>query len=279
MFKIRDKTILVTGATGGIGKELCRLLLRRGNRVAAIGRSEASLQALQTALKTFGHLEYFVANISQQDDILRLAGQVESRFDGVDLLINLAGYELIKEFSDMSVSEVSDTLGVNLNACIYLTHAFQDMMKRRGEFGVVFMLSAESPFTYVMGSPYKAARAGVLGFSEALRAEFRRYGGFISTVHCGVVNTDLMEKSRDSAADELVSPLGGMITYSRIFGHSPGRVAAKIIKGAEKKKPNIFVASDLFISHPLFYYCGPVLREVMEPSMSAIYRKIVGRSA
>jgi short-subunit dehydrogenase len=278
MFKIKNKIVLVTGATGGIGKELCRLLLKKGNRVGAIGRSEATLKVLQEELANDGAIDIFVTNIASHECVQTLAEKVEARFGTVDLLINLAGYELIKEFSDMSIAEVTDSLDVNLHACIYLTHAFQEMMKRNKEFGVVFMLSAESPFTYVTGSPYKAARAGVLGFSETLRAEFRRYGGFISTVHCGVVKTDLMIKAQETTEEGLGSHLGGMITYSKIFGYSPRKVAAKILRGAQRKKPNIFVANDLFISNPLFYYCGPLLREVMEPPMSVVYRMVAEKT-
>jgi len=179
------KTVLVTGASGGIGEAFARELSRRGAKLVLVARSKEKLQALATELDN----AYVVA----QD--LGAAGAAQRVFDevarlgvAVDMLINNAGFGRYGRFSELPLSEQRAEIDLNVVALVELTHLFMPVIEARTG-GVILVASVAGYFPTPYLSVYGATKAFVLSFGEALWAEYRDRGVRVLTLSPGQTDT------------------------------------------------------------------------------------------
>ena len=162
-FDFAGKTVLVTGASMGLGAEFARQLSRRGTTLVLVARSEAKLEALASEL---GNAHVLPADLTAPGTPQRLFDAVRAMGLEVDVLVSNAGYGLHGGFDVLPLKDQLGQLDLNVHALVELTHVFLPMLERR-QGGVIHVASmaAYQPTPYM--AVYGATKAFVLSFSEA----------------------------------------------------------------------------------------------------------------
>lgn len=191
------KTVLITGATGGIGKELCRVFAHHQYDLILVGRNEEKLSNLKVELhKQYSILvETILADFTLSHTGKFIYEQVIKRSLKVDVLCNAAGLGVYGEFLDCNFKDHKELLDVNLNAVLELCHSFGNMMKNKGSGKIINVASISAFFPGPYMATYYASKAYLLSFSVALAKEVKPYGIGVSVACPGVIPTDFYAKA------------------------------------------------------------------------------------
>lgn len=165
---LQGKTVLITGASGGIGEKVCQQLASRGANIIALAREEDRLQALMTKLQ--GEHCYLAVDLLSEEGIQKTIELVNQK-GGLDVLINNAGITQFGMLQQQPVTALSAQLNINLLAPMLLTRALLPFLKRSESAAIVNMGSTFGSIGYSGFSAYCASKFGLRGFSEALRRE------------------------------------------------------------------------------------------------------------
>jgi short-subunit dehydrogenase len=165
--QLNNARILLTGATGGLGQELAQQLSAAGAKLLIAGRDTARLTAL-TAMLGSGHSNVR-ADLTRPEGIAAAAGA--ARDFGVNVLINNAGIGGFGLFDQQDWSTVADLLATNLEAPMRLTQALLPTLKAQPQAAIVNIGSTFGSLPFAGFAAYSAAKAGLRGFSQALRRE------------------------------------------------------------------------------------------------------------
>lgn len=168
-------SVLVTGASSGIGLELARLFARDGHRLILVARSEAALRSLAAKLES-GHgtrCEVVVADLAAADGPGRVVQQIESLGVHVDVLVNNAGFGSWGPFHEMELANQIDMIRLNVVALTELTHRLLPGMLERGRGRLMNVASTAAFQPGPLMAVYYGTKAYVLHFSEALAEELR----------------------------------------------------------------------------------------------------------
>jgi uncharacterized protein len=222
--EIGGASVLLTGASGGIGKAIARALDGHGARVLASGRREEALERLRDELG--GRPELLVADLSDPAGVRALA----ERAGEVDVLVANAGLPASGPIDDFSPEEIDRALDVNLRAPIQLTRALMPAMVARGSGHVVFVSSLSGKVASAGSSIYSATKFGLRGFAAGLREDVRHRSVGVTVVFPSFVSGEGM------FAETGVKLRRGVGT------RSPEQVAAAVLRGIETGKPEIDVA-------------------------------------
>lgn len=165
--QLENARILLTGASGGLGGELARQLAAAGAKLLLAGRDSARLAALTGALAT--ECSSVRADLNRPEGIAAVAGA--AREFGVNVLINNAGIGGFGLFDRQDWPCVEQVLATNLTAPLRLTHALLPWLKDQPEAAIVNIGSTFGSLPFPGFAAYSAAKAGLRGFSQALRRE------------------------------------------------------------------------------------------------------------
>jgi short-subunit dehydrogenase len=170
---LQGRTALVTGASGGLGTHLARRLAREGMNVAVSGRREDALQAVAAELGELGVKSAAVAaDLSDLSATDALIDSVEAALGPIDVLVNNAGVESVGAFTTYTREELTSMVDVNLTAPLLLTHRLTPGMLERERGHVVFIASMAGKVGPAFSEPYAATKAGLVGLTQSLRAEY-----------------------------------------------------------------------------------------------------------
>ncbi|MFD1912348.1 3-oxoacyl-[acyl-carrier-protein] reductase [Halodurantibacterium flavum] len=192
MFDLTGKNALITGASGGIGAEIARVLHGAGATVALSGTRTAPLEELAAELGGRAHV--LACNLSDTEAVEALPKEAAAAMGSVDILINNAGITRDNLFMRMSDEEWQSVLDVNLTATFRLCRGvLRGMMKAR--WGRIVNISSIVGAT---GNPgqgnYAAAKAGVVGMSKSLAYEVASRGITVNAVAPGFITTAMTDK-------------------------------------------------------------------------------------
>ena len=221
------RTVVVTGASGGIGSEIVDRFLRQGDAVVASDLSAEALGTWRARWDGEGRhaaLHTVAADISNEGSVSAFADTVRKRFGAVDVLINNAGYFPQTLFEEMTVEEWRRVIDVNLTGTFLMIKAFVPLLKTRG--GRIVNIGSGSVYSGTAEQAhYVAAKAGVLGLTRVLAHELGQYGITVNLLTpgltvtpaaAGVLPDSLLQTQRQLRAlqrDETPEDLVGSIAY------------------------------------------------------------------
>src|SRR5262249_28438744 len=218
-------TALVTGASRGIGALIAREIAEEGGHVVLTGRSAAELRAVASELAAAGADASFVpADLTQPGAATSLVETVERQRGGIDLLVNNAGGDPLREFHAMTIDENLHTLQLNLVAPVALSHAVLGGMLRRGRGHIVNISAMAGRVSFPHTEVYAAAKDGVIGFTRVLRSDYRPRGVSASVLILGAI--------RDAGQGQRMLDESGM-KASRFM--APAEAVARAVITAVKK--------------------------------------------
>lgn len=216
MFSLQGKNALVTGATGGIGEAIARLLHAQGASVCLSGTRAEKLDALAADL---GERAFVTpANLSDRDAVDALLPAAEGHMGSVDILVNNAGITRDNIFMRMKDEEWDQVLEVNLSSGFRLCRAaIKGMMKRRSGriIGITSVVG-------VTGNPgqanYAAAKAGMIGMYKSLAREVASRNITINTIAPGFIETAMTGALNDKQKESILTsvPAGRLGTSAEI---------------------------------------------------------------
>jgi len=174
MKDLRGTNAIVTGASRGIGVYIARALATEGVNLSLAARSEDELEQVRTEMEALGVTAIAtVCDVVKPEDRARLIERTESELGPIDILINNAGIERVRRFEDADEADFIDTLAINLEAPILLTRAVVPGMLARKRGHVVNIASGAGKVGLPYGTSYCASKHGLVGFTNALRAEYQ----------------------------------------------------------------------------------------------------------
>ena len=216
MFRLDKKTVLITGASGGIGGEIARTLHRAGATVALSGTRIAPLRALSTELGDRAHV--LPCDLSDLDEVTALPKQAYEAMGSVDILINNAGVTRDNLLMRMSDDEWASVLAINLTSTMRLCKGvLRGMMKAR--WGRIVNISSIVGATGNPGQAnYAASKAGLVAMSKSLAYEVATRGITVNCLAPGFIATAMTEKLTDEQKKGILTqiPTGRMGTATEI---------------------------------------------------------------
>ncbi len=218
------RTVVVTGAAGGLGRALCLRFAAAGARIVALDRDTAVLQGL-----TFpGGTDAFrvACDVSNEEDCLRAMAEVRRAFGGVDVLINNAGITPRSAFAATRPEVIRRVMAVNFFGALHCTHAaLEDLLARRGMVIAVSSVAGFAPLIARTG--YAASKHALHGFFDSLRTEIEPLGVGVLLVCPSFIQTGI---ERNALAGD-----GGPVRHAQsiVGGRStPEAMAEKIFRAA-----------------------------------------------
>lgn len=210
MFDLTGKAALVTGASGGIGGEIARVLHRAGAQVGLSGTREEPLQALAETLGEGAHV--LPCDLGDGEALKELPKRAVEAMGSLDILVNNAGVARDQLMLRMSDEDWQKVIDVNLTAVAKLSQAsLRGMMKAK--WGRIVNISSVVGATGNPGQAnYAAAKAGVIGFSKSLAQEVASRGVTVNCVAPGFIATAMTDKLTDDQKEGLLGriPTGRM---------------------------------------------------------------------
>lgn len=225
------KTIIITGASSGIGAATARALADAGANVVLAARDATRLNELASRLR--GRARALPANVADPTDVQRLVEQTLATYNRIDVVINNAGVGLASPVAHLQSADLRAALDVNLFGPLYLTQAVIPHMRdiRRGQ--IIFVSSVVGLRALPYAGGYAATKAALDRLTEALRAELRRSGISITLVRPGTTRTPFNDRRLGVHRDR------------RRFnppGVAPERVAETIVR-AVRHEPRVAYVS------------------------------------
>jgi short-subunit dehydrogenase len=226
------RTALVTGASRGIGPLIAREIARQGGHVVLTGRSAADLEAVMSELAADGaDVSVSPADLTEPGAAQALIDGLEREHGGLDLLVNNAGGDPLREFHTMTIEENLRTLQLNLIAPVALSRAALDGMLSRGRGHIVNISAMAGRVSFPYTEVYAAAKDGMIGFTRVLRGDYHARGVSASVLILGAV--------RDTGQGQRMLDEAGMKT-SRFMVPAQA-VARAVIKAVRKDRAELVV--------------------------------------
>jgi 3-oxoacyl-[acyl-carrier protein] reductase len=221
MFDLTGRKALVTGATGGLGEAIARVLHAQGAVVGIHGTRRERLDALASELGDRVHA--FPADLADRDAVKALGQAAEAGLGGVDILVNNAGVTRDGLFVRMSDDDWDKVIEVNLTSVFRLTRELTHPMMRRRYGRIVNITSVVG----VTGNPgqanYCASKAGMIGFSKSLAQEIASRNVTVNCVAPGFIESAMTDKLSDKQKEAIL----GAVPMKRMG--SGGDIAAAVL--------------------------------------------------
>ena len=208
------KTVLITGATSGIGRFTALHLAKRGYHVIGSGRREAELAALQQEARAAGtKIDVVAMDVTSADSIAKAKLVVDGLTGGrgVDVLVNNAGFGLIGPLSEIPDGELRRQYDTNVFGLMAVTRAFLPAMVDRRAGRVINVSSVGGRMTFPFMGAYNSTKYAVESLSDALRWELRPFNIDVALIEPGVINTNFANVAMDSTSQYADSAYGPAI--------------------------------------------------------------------
>ena len=195
--KLKNKTIIITGASDGIGEQIALRLSKKKLQLILIARNDDRLEKIANECKKSGsQVETYTCDLKDVGAINQTVKKIGKKFKQIDGLLNVAGvWQKLAGLADISDQAIIDVLHTNLQGLILLTKKVLPMMNDSKE-AVIVNVSSRSGYSAQAGQAvYTASKYGVRGFTEVLREDLKESHIRVAGVYQGGTNTKMFKKS------------------------------------------------------------------------------------
>ena len=246
--RLAGQVALITGGSRGIGRAMALLFAAEGARVVITARNEAQLRETEKEIavvaNSSGHAAPplgIVCDVADSSAVRSMVREAEAACGRIDSLVNNAGYfPELHPISEMSDDEWEFTMRANLTSAFYVSRAVVPGMMARGHGSVIMMSSTAAKMAYGLGTPYTAAKAGMLGLTRALAGEAGPAGVRVNALVPGLVRSTEMHHKVNSELERAV----GLKPEDRLSSTKDASLLKKLLEPEDVARAALFLASD-----------------------------------
>ncbi|MBT5200579.1 MAG: SDR family NAD(P)-dependent oxidoreductase [Thaumarchaeota archaeon] len=249
----KNKTILITGASSGIGKQTAIEFAKNGANLILVARRKEKLDLVAQELEKFQTLVIVCpCDVSDKDQVKEMSKIVLEKFDSVDILVNNAGFAIYGLVSDLSIDEIESQMKTNYLGMVYCIKNFLPLMLEKKSGHIVNVASVAASFGLPGIASYCASKFAMLGFSEGLKHELKNSGVGITVVSPIMVKTNFFDHP----------------SFETMPKYSPTSLSSKtvanaILKASNSPRLEIIVPSAVrvavWLKNTFPYFINPIL--------------------
>lgn len=207
MFK--DKTVIVTGGSRGIGRSIAEAFALEGANIALIysGSHEAALQVQAGITQGGGRCEIYQCNVADYEKTAKIVGEIKGQFGSIDVLINNAGIVRDKLVLAMKEEDFDQVIDVNLKGAFnMIKHVYPIMAKQRS--GKIISMSSIVGLNGNKGQAnYSASKAGIIGLTKSVAKELASRGVTVNAIAPGYIATEMTDSLSDKVQEEIINAI------------------------------------------------------------------------
>jgi short-subunit dehydrogenase len=201
----KDKTVVVTGASAGVGAACARAFAAQGAKLVLVARGRAGLNSIAKELREHSEVLTMAMDVSDTDQCLKLLKKAEAKFGTVDVLINNAGMHSRGDLEKVDPADVAAMVDINLRAPMVLSCAAIPFLRRAGSGAIVMVGSLAGRAPLQGAATYSGTKAGLRAFSYALADELKDAGINVGVVSPGPIDTGFIMDEIDKVEDIVFS--------------------------------------------------------------------------
>ena len=249
----KNKVVLITGASSGIGKYTAIEFAKKGADIVLVARTKHKLEQVASELEKFPvTILVCQCDVSKKDQVSQMSKKALDKFGHVDILVNNAGFAIYGSVSDLSIDEIESQMETNYFGMIYCIKNFLPVMLSRRSGHIVNVASVAASFGLPGIASYCASKFAMLGFSEGLKHELKNTGVGITVVSPIMVRTNFFDHAS----------FAKMPKYSRMSLNSK-TVAQAVLRAANSTRLEIIVPSvargAVWMKNTFPYLINPIL--------------------
>jgi short-subunit dehydrogenase len=258
MRNFHNKLVVITGATGGLGRALSTAFGSSGARIAGVDIPGSPFSEVQSHLQSKGiSFHRYECDVRHLEDVKRSAEKIFSELGEIDILINNAGISHLGRFSQTQVDVIHRVMDVNFFGSVYWTKFTLESIIRQK--GMIIGISSVAGFSPLVGRcGYAASKYALHGFLESLRTEVEEFGVKVMMVSPAFIATEINRSA--------LGPEGKQAKQNRLhIGKklTPEYVASKILQGAMREKRHICIGRTAYIAYYLQKFFPSLLDRLM----------------
>lgn len=260
--RFKDKTVIITGASAGVGAACARAFAAQGANLVLIARRQSGLDQIAAELSSICRVYTHAMDVADTAQCIALMEEAERQFGSVDILINNAGMHSRGDVEKVPVDDLAAMVNINLRGPIVLSRAAIPYLRKSNAAAIVMVGSLAGRAPLQGAATYSATKAGLRAFTYAIADELKPLGINVGVVSPGPIDTGFIMDEIDNVED---------IVFSQPMS-SADEVAAAIMAIAEGPKNEISMPK---VSGWLttISYLFPALRRKLRPKLYKIGRK------
>ena len=249
----KNKLVLITGASSGIGRETAIEFAKLGANLILVARRKDKLKQTEDELKKYNvSISACQCDVSKKDQVKEMSETVLEKFSSVDILVNNAGFAIYGSVSDLSINDIESQMETNYFGMVYCIKNFLPSMLKKESGHIVNVASVAASFGLPGIASYCASKFAMLGFSEGLKHELKDTGIEITVVSPIMVRTNFFDHPSFEK----------MPKYSPT-SLDPKTVAKTILKAANSSRLEIIVPSvvrgAIWMKSTFPFFINPIL--------------------
>jgi hypothetical protein len=250
----KNKVIVITGASSGIGEASAIQFAKKGADIVLVSRREEKLLTVKKKISKFNvKTQVCTCDVSQKSQVKQMAKTVLDKFGRVDVLVNNAGFVIYGKINDLTIEEIESQMQTNYFGMVYCIKNFLPVMIEQNFGHIVNIASVGASFGVPGISAYCATKYAMLGFSEGLKHELYGTNVGITVVSPIMVKTNLF----DHPSFENFTKQATGISLS------PETVAKAVVKAASSSRLEIVVPSviraGIWAKHTFPFFINPII--------------------
>lgn len=259
----KNKTVLITGASSGIGREAAIEFAKQGVNLILVARRKEKMEKLKEQLeKSHIKIRTCQCDVSDKSQVRKMSEDVLKEFSHIDILVNNAGFAIYGSVSELTIEDIEAQMATNYFGMIYCTKNFLPSMLEQNSGHIVNVASVAASFGLPGIASYCASKFAMLGFSEGLKHELSGTGVGVTVVSPIMVRTDFFDHPSFEK----------MPKYSPT-SLSPKTVAKAILKAANSPRLEIIVPSvvrgAVWAKHTFPYLINPILGSAFKKQLDS----------
>ena len=204
---LENKNALVTGASGGLGREISIELARRGCNLYLTGRDATKLARLKSELSVYAvKIEYGTGDLRRMEDVNAIIADANEKLPCIDILVNCAGVFPVRSITESTLEDFEDCFNVNVRAPFMLCKALVEGMVERNWGRIVNIGSSSAYHGFKETSIYCASKHALLGLSRALHDELKTHNVRTFCISPGSIRTEMGRQVKNQDFETFIDP-------------------------------------------------------------------------